>query len=312
MTVHLRAWLDAVQQGVAAASPAAGDFAQHVHVLASTGSTNDDVARAALEGAPQGYTVVAAEQTAGRGRRGASWHSPAAHGLYVSTLLRPDRWRVTRTAPGSAAASLVTLMAGAAVASAIADVCDAAVELKWPNDVMVPASALRASAFAEATADRSEAPLASTWRKLAGILAEGNSDGGVLRSVVLGIGLNVFRSEAPPDVAARMVTLEDLAPDVDRDEPRLVSRLVTALLVRLREGVALLASGDLDEVRRRWRALAPTVEGTPVRVHHQGVSQAGRAAGIDDTGALRVIASSGEVLVVHGGEVEWDLRGVNA
>ena len=92
MSIDVAAWLAAVRAGVAQAVPRAGAFAQHVSLRTTTGSTNDDVARAAVEGAPEGYTVIAAEQTAGRGRRGASWHSPAAHGLYLSTLLRPDRW----------------------------------------------------------------------------------------------------------------------------------------------------------------------------------------------------------------------------
>lgn len=298
MTPALAAWLDAVRRGVAAASPAAGDFAQHVHVLATTGSTNDDVSAAAVQGAPQGYTVVAAEQTAGRGRRGASWHSPAAHGLYVSTLLRPDRWPVSRTSPDGAAASLVTLMAGVAVASAVADVCDVPVELKWPNDVMVrtgwPAG---------------DGAAAAPWRKLAGILAEGASDGGVLRSVVLGVGLNVFHSEAPPEVAARMTALEE-STGADAAGLTLVTRLVTALLTRLAEGCALLSRGQLEEVRTRWRALAPSVDGTPVRWHHLGVTHVGRAQGIDETGALRVRVAESAEMTVHGGDVEWLVGGM--
>ena len=138
VSTDLATWLAAVRSGVAAAGVDAGAFGQHVSVLTTTGSTNDDVARAAFDGAPEGYTVIAGEQTAGRGRRGAAWYSPAAHGLYLSTLLRPDRWTAVRTDPASPASTLVTLMAGVAVVSAIGDVCQSsAAELKWPNDVMV-------------------------------------------------------------------------------------------------------------------------------------------------------------------------------
>lgn len=306
MTRDLPAWLHAVRQGVAAAGPSAGAFAQHVHVLTTTASTNDDVARAALVGAPQGHTVIAAEQTAGRGRRGAAWHSPAAHGLYLSTLLRPDRWPATRRKYNVPAASLITLMAGVAVASAIADASGARVELKWPNDVMVPAAARPVAAPGASAGQADAASRGPAWRKLAGILAEGASDGRALRTVVLGIGLNVYRSAAPPEVASRMVALDELVGDREPTDPlALVRPLVSALLARLAAGVEQLSSGRVDEVRQRWLTLAPSVEGTVVRWHQQGRSRLGRAQGIDDAGALRVrIEGDGEV-TVHGGEVEW-------
>lgn len=320
MTIDLGDWLAAARAGVAGAGPRAGAFAQHVSLRSTTASTNDDVARAALEGAPEGYTVVAAEQTAGRGRRGASWHSPTTHGLYLSTLLRPDRWAAIRSDVASPVASLVTLMAGVAVVSAIRDVCDAPVELKWPNDVMVravvgpvvptrpnrdsPAFALRPSAGQGAPSLRSEPP----WRKLAGILAEGASEGGVLRTVVVGIGLNLSRSEAPPDVAARMIALDELIPPTPGPSLALLPALIAALLVRLREGTDVLAGGGADAVRTQWRRFAPSVVDTPVRWAQHGAAREGTAAGIDERGALRVLLSDGLEAVVHGGDVEWRLE----
>lgn len=299
MTLALPAWLDAVRLGIGAAGPSAGAFGQHVHVLTTTASTNDDVARAALVGAPEGHTVVAAEQTEGRGRRGAAWYSPPAQGLYLSTLLRPDRWPITHRAPDTPAASLITLMAGVAVASAIGDVCGMPVELKWPNDVMVrtPVAGGAGSSIRPSTA--------TPWRKLAGILAEGASEGGTLRTVVLGIGLNVCRSDAPAEVAARMVSLEELGALRHPDAASLLRLLVGALLVRLSSGVAQLAAGRVAEVRDAWRALAPSVAGTPLCWRHHGTVQQGHARGIDDTGALQVRLADDRDVTVHGGEIEW-------
>ena len=320
MSTDLPGWLRAVRQGVAQAAPRAGAFAQHVLVLPTTRSTNDDVARAALEGAPEGYTVVAAEQTAGRGRRGASWHSPATCGLYLSTLLRPDRWPVVRDST-TAASSLVTLMAGVAVASAVRDVCDAPVELKWPNDVVVRSRGDRPKADGRLTkadgrptkADgrptKAEERLPG-FRKLAGILAEGASDGHVLRSVVLGIGVNLRPSEAPPDVALRMISLHELGGASAAHVP--VEAIVASLLVRLRDGCERLSRGDLTGIRNDWRRLAPSVDGTTVRWHHQGVVQTGHAIGIDDTGALRVRTAEAREVTVHGGDVEWLLDACEA
>ncbi len=299
MSGDARGWLDAVRDGVARAGRPAGAFAQYVSVRAITGSTNDDVARAALEGAPEGYTVIAAGQSAGRGRRGADWHSPLAHGVYLSTLLRPDRWGVIRADAASAASSLVTLMAGVAVVSAVRDVCGGApVELKWPNDVMVRAPA------AAAGADLDGPP----WRKLAGILAEGASDHGALRSVVLGIGVNVRTPDAPAAVAARMISLDALVPPGAADGAALVPPLVAGLLLRIREGVDLLAGGALGEIRARWRGYAPSVEGAAVRWREHGRTRAGHADGIDAHGALRIRCDDGEATTVHGGDVDWSIE----
>ena len=67
---------------------------------------------------PIGDVVVAAEQTAGQGRHGHTWHSPAGTGLYCSIVLDPT--------------PLLTLALGLATAEALAVPCD----LRWPNDVM--------------------------------------------------------------------------------------------------------------------------------------------------------------------------------
>ena len=58
---------------------------------AECGSTNDLAAERARAGAPAGLVIVADAQTAGRGRLGRTWHSPADENLYLSIVLRPAR-----------------------------------------------------------------------------------------------------------------------------------------------------------------------------------------------------------------------------
>ncbi len=289
MTGALDAWFTDVRRGVAHAIPRAGAFARHAVVVASTGSTNDDVARAAREGAPEGYTVIAAAQTAGRGRRGTSFYSPPAAGIYLSTLLRPDHWESVQGDSSSPAAALVTLMAGVAVAGAVTHACDAPIALKWPNDVI--------------TQQR-------PWRKLAGILAEGATEGRALRTIVVGIGLNLRRTAAPDDVAHRMIALDEVIGAETTAQQ--VERLVAGLLTGLHEGCDMLARGDCAAVRAQWRSLAPSVDGTRVRWHDQGVAHTGRSAGIDERGALRVRIDGGGDLIVHGGDLEWLTDGESA
>jgi BirA family biotin operon repressor/biotin-[acetyl-CoA-carboxylase] ligase len=131
----------------------AGSPPWHVSHVDETGSTNADLLAAADAGAPDRSVLVAAHQTAGRGRLDRRWDAPPGANLLVSLLFRdvPDP-------PGA-------LMRRVGVAAVDACRVVAAVDavLKWPNDVLV------------------------AERKLAGILAERGGDG----CVVVGLGLNV-------------------------------------------------------------------------------------------------------------------------
>jgi len=124
----------------------------HVEHVAVTTSTNA-VLLADADRRPDRSVLAAGHQTQGRGRLGRSWTAPPGTAILGSVLLRPPAERVV---------SEISLVAGTAVAEAIEGAVALAVQVKWPNDVML------------------------NRRKVAGILAEA-SDG----AVVVGIGLNV-------------------------------------------------------------------------------------------------------------------------
>ena len=140
----------------------------HLQVLAQTDSTNNRVKELADAGAPSGAAVIADWQTAGRGRLGRSFSSPAGVGLYLSYLLRP-------TLPED---RLMTVPALAAVAGARAVRRAAGLDcgIKWPND------------------------LVCAGRKVSGILTElvPTQSG---PAVVIGIGINVHEQTFSPDAA---------------------------------------------------------------------------------------------------------------
>jgi len=151
-----------------------------VAVLPSTGSTNADAAEQSREGAPEGFTVVADEQTEGRGRLGRSWQSPSGAGLAMSVVLRPrppvDTW------------GWLPLIAGLAVVEALG-ARGISSSLKWPNDIVVDAEAR----------DGGPGP-----RKLGGLLLERIGD-----AVVVGIGLNVdLRADELPVAHATSTSIE--------------------------------------------------------------------------------------------------------
>lgn len=164
------------------------------------GSTNELVKHAIEGGEPEGLAVAARVQTAGYGRQGRAWASPAG-GMYLSLLLRPDVPLVQLPT--------LSLVVGMAVRRAVASLVpeDAAerVLIKWPNDVVVGDSACAArvdatggpidaaEVFADpSSAGGSAAPSAASapFRKICGISLEQHAGG-----ICVGIGVNV----APPE-----------------------------------------------------------------------------------------------------------------
>jgi BirA family biotin operon repressor/biotin-[acetyl-CoA-carboxylase] ligase len=151
-----------------------------IHTVAETGSTNDDLASLAREGAPEGVWVRAVRQSGGRGRQGREWHSPPGN-LYASTLVR--------LRPGDPPAPTLALVAAVAlheVASALV-VVGVNIEIKWPNDLLVAGA------------------------KLSGILLERIGD-----SIVVGFGVNL--SDHPDEMDRPAINMGMLggAPDPAR------------------------------------------------------------------------------------------------
>jgi len=236
------------------------DLAFDVRWHASLPSTMNVVSAAAEAGAAAGFTVLADEQTEGRGRRGHSWCSPPGAGLYLSCLHRPGR-----------SVELVTLAAGVAVREAILHACGLPAHLKWPNDLLVGA------------------------RKLAGLLAEGARIGTPDAAVTIGIGLNLHPASYPPDVDARATCLaREVAGAIDR------GALLTAILEQLADTLARLDAGGGSDILQEWRAASPLSVGTPVEWSDAAAIRRGITAGLDESGALLVETASGLERVIGG------------
>ncbi len=118
-----------------------------------------DVAHALGEaGAPAGTLVLADRQTAGRGRQGRRWESPAGTGIWLTLLERTV---------DEAAIGVLAIRVGLAAATVLDDFAPEPVRLKWPNDLQVGGG------------------------KLAGVLCEARWQGARLGWVAIGIGINV-------------------------------------------------------------------------------------------------------------------------
>ncbi|WP_154026644.1 biotin--[acetyl-CoA-carboxylase] ligase [Olsenella uli] len=142
-----------------------------LRIVASTGSTNDDVMALGRAGAPHGSCVASHEQTEGRGRRGHVWGSPST-GLYLSILMRPN-------VPMSHFMGL-SAVCGLGVLDALHSLGATRAALKWPNDVVVPE-----------LGEDGEPLESGAARKLCGMLMEaGTGEGGMF--AVAGIGVNLM------------------------------------------------------------------------------------------------------------------------
>ena len=247
-----------------------GPFGRTVYYHSEIGSTNDAAARLAEAGAPEGTVIVAAAQTSGRGRLGRDWFSPPEAGLYVSIVCRDRR-----------AAPFLTLAGGVAVAEGIRAATALPVEIKWPNDIVVPASGL------------------SRRRKIAGILAEATSGTDGLQYVVLGFGINLRPVPYPSSIVDRASSLEaELGRPVD------AGRVLAEALASFAEYLARLSQGESERVLARWRELAPSATGSKVEYDGPSGRQAGITAGIADDGALLVRIGE-HVERVIAGELVW-------
>jgi BirA family biotin operon repressor/biotin-[acetyl-CoA-carboxylase] ligase len=231
---------------------------------AEVDSTQRIARELARDGAEEGTCVIAEAQTAGRGRLGRTWHSPAGLNLYTSIVLRP-------VAEPTAVPQLA-LVAGIAVAAAIRAETQLPAQLKWPNDVLIDG------------------------RKVAGILTEMEAEVERVHFVIAGIGVNV---NAParafsPELRATATSLA-IAGGRRVDRAAVTARL----LVELEERVARFASGGFAALRAEWEALS-CLTGRPVTVTAADGQTPGQILGIADDGALRLATASGEARIVAG------------
>jgi BirA family biotin operon repressor/biotin-[acetyl-CoA-carboxylase] ligase len=226
---------DEFAEPLARAGARLGRFASRISYIPEATSTSDIAADLASRGAPEGTTILADAQSAGRGRRGRSWFSPPGAGLYTSVILRPQRAQGERL-PIAAVTAAMTLAAGVAVAEAIRHTTGLPVTLKWPNDVVV----------------EDPPPAATRRRKLAGILTEGSAAGSELQYAILGFGINVRPMTLPADLRATVTSIEsELGRAIDRGT--LFAESLAALEARYSD----LLDGRIDAILTRWRELSP-------------------------------------------------------
>jgi BirA family biotin operon repressor/biotin-[acetyl-CoA-carboxylase] ligase len=241
-------------------------FGKRIHHFFKVDSTN----RVALElghaGEPEGAIVLAEEQTAGRGRAGRSWHSERAVGIYVTLVLRP------KLAPVQA--PLLTMMAGLSAYTAIQTHSGLVVDLKWPNDLLV------------------------CGKKVGGILTEMHAEPGLVRFVIVGIGVNVNQEQFSAELAPLATSLR-----IESGHPQSRLELLVRLLREFENDYNRFLREGSASVIERFTKVSSYAQGKRVRVSNGKDAFTGVTAGLGPEGLLQVQRDSGQVTTVIAGDV---------
>lgn len=234
-------------------------------------STNTEITRLAEQGAAHGTVVVADAQTAGKGRRGRAWESPAGQNIYMSILLRPNC--VPDRAP------MLTLIMAYSVAKVIRQLGFSDVQIKWPNDLVM------------------------SGKKICGILTEMQLNDTDIDYVVVGVGINVNTSEFPEE-------LKETATSLYLQSGRVIDRqMMVESIVEFfeKEYRQFLMTQDLSFLSKEYNDMLINV-GRQVRVLEPGKEYTAYARGINSEGELLVRTAEGDEKHVYAGEVS--VRGI--
>jgi BirA family biotin operon repressor/biotin-[acetyl-CoA-carboxylase] ligase len=227
-------------------------------------STNAEARRRAEAGEAGPVWITAAEQTAGRGRRGRAWST--RRGNLAATLLT-----VTDRSPAEAAQlSFVAALAGCDLAEACLG--PGAARLKWPNDVLVHG------------------------RKAVGILVESGARPDGRLWLAVGIGVNL--AHAPDDVERPATAFADHMAGPP-PEPRAALDVLAAAFERWRGAWAMQGFAPIAQA---WATRA-TGLGARCEARLPHATLVGVAEGLDPDGALRLRLDDGGLERITAGDV---------
>ncbi len=234
-------------------------------------STNLALRRLEGEDHAHGALAVADKQTAGRGRRGRTWQSPAGSSIFMSILLKPD------IAPGQA--PMMTIVMAYSVAKAIRNLTGLDAKIKWPNDIVL------------------------NGKKVCGILTEMSAEIDFVQYVIIGIGINVNTEIFPDEIRETATSLY-----IEGKKRVKRSGLIAEVFREFEKDYEeFMDKKNLEEIMEPYNELLVNC-GKEVRVLQPGKEYDGAAHGIDKEGNLLVETPDKKIHKVYAGEVS--VRGI--
>lgn len=237
-----------------------------LEILAEVDSTNAWIRQKAAVGAEEGCTIIANEQTCGKGRWGRSFYSPAGTGIYMSILLRPQGWSPEK-------AVRLTTMAAVSACEAAEEISGEKAEIKWVNDIYM------------------------RGKKVSGILTEASFslESGCVDYAVLGIGFNVYKPEGgfPEELKHTAGAVFDSRQNDGKN------RLAAEFLNRFMQ---YYTARDMSEYKSRYRERSMVI-GKEISVVLPGGSKKGVALDVDEECRLVVRLEDGKLERLSSGEI---------
>lgn len=235
-------------------------------VFKETVESTQKEAHKIAEESEEGTLIIAEEQTAGRGRMTRAWHSPKGTGIWMSLILKPNLPPVK--------APQFTLIAAVAVAEAIQDVTGLTPEIKWPNDLLM------------------------NGKKITGILTELQADADRIRSIIIGIGMNVNQQAFPAE-------LEDIATSLAIEKGETISRakLVQAILKNIEIYYKEYVENGFASIKQKWESFAVSI-GRHITARTVNGSIRGKAIGITEEGVLKLQDEEGIIHSIYSADIE--------
>ncbi|MBE3036377.1 MAG: biotin--[acetyl-CoA-carboxylase] ligase [Candidatus Atribacteria bacterium] len=234
--------------------------------LKSTNIMAKEKALHRAEGINEGTLIIAERQSAGKGRLGREWFSPAG-GIWLSIILYPQL-------PPSYI-SRITLMTAVAVVKAIKMCVQIEPQIKWPNDILI------------------------NEKKVCGILTEMSAELDIINWVVVGIGINVNidHREFPEDIQGNTISLKEVL-----GKEILRVKMVQIFLQEFEKYYESLKRREFSSILKEWKLYSHTL-GRKIRVDMGERIVTGEAVNINEEGALILKKEDGELVEIISGTI---------
>ncbi len=226
-----------------------------VFVYDTVTSTND-IAKELCKDKEKCILVAAEGQTNGRGRQGKSFFSPKGSGLYFSMVFNTDSPAFEFTG--------VTCAVGVACARAIRKLTTLDAKIKWVNDIYVDD------------------------KKVCGILVQSVSENGIVKKLIIGVGINVSTIDFPEDIRD---TAASLGQEIDRN----------ILTAEIANNISRLIFKDPAEYIGEYKERSNVI-GNDIRYLKDNVWHEAQASDIDSKGGL-VVLENGKTITLTSGEI---------
>lgn len=232
-------------------------------------STNIIAKEKALHGAEEigeGTLIIAERQSAGKGRLGRKWFSPAG-GIWLSVILYPQL--------SPSYISRITLMTAVAAVKACKICTQIKSQIKWPNDILI------------------------NEKKVCGILTEMSAELDIINWVVVGIGINVNidHREFPEDIQENTISLKEVS-----GKEVLRVKLVQTFLQEFEKYYEILKRREFFSILKEWKLYSHTL-GRKIRVDTGEKIITGEAVDINEEGALILKKEDGELVEIFSGTI---------